>query len=198
MVKIGRILAAGLVILGCGLMILTFLPVEYTESVIQLKGNLEGFPASPLKDRQVKIRLPLELVFGSPVVVEITLLPEQISGEPQPAEVKFVEGRLDLPDVDIFPATTIQAPYLPGKMVSYRWLVTANESAPVAGRVWLSLDMSSAFGEDTMTPVLARSIDLTVRTFLGLSSTTARQLGEGMIGSGLAFTCLSFLRRKRK
>jgi hypothetical protein len=198
MVKTGWILAAALTFLGCGLMMLTVLPVEYAESVIQLKGNLEGFPASPLKDRQVKLRLPLELVSGSPIAVEITLLPEEIGGKPQPVEVRFVEGRLDLPDVDIFPAETIQAPYLPGKTVSYRWLVTANESTSVAGRAWLSLDMSSAFGEDTLTPVLARPIELAVRTFFGLSSPTARWLGGGMIGLGLVFTCLSLLRRKRK
>lgn len=179
-------------------MITTILPVETTESVIQLMGNLEGFPASPLKDRQVRLRLPMELVFGSPVVVEITLMPQEIAGSLPPAEVRFVEGRLDLPDVDIFPAASLQAPYLPDKPVSYRWLVTAHEAAPVVGRAWLSLEMSSPFGEDTLTPVLVRPVELAVRTFLGLSSPTARWLSAGMIGAGLMISGFSFLKRKGK
>ncbi len=198
MIKIGWIFAAALVFLGSALMIPTTLPVETTESVIQLKGNLEGFPASPLKDRQVRLRLPMELVSGSPVVVEITLLPTEITGSPSPAEVRFVEGRLDLPDVDIFPAASLLAPYLPDKPVSYRWLVTAHEAAPVAGRVWLSLQMSSPFGEDTLTPVLVRPVELAVRTFFGLSSPIARWLSAGMIGAGLIIFGLSFLRRNGK
>lgn len=174
-------------------MIFTFLPVETVESVIQLKGNLEGFPASPLKDRQVKLRLPVELVSGSPVAIEIDLLPQEIVGTKPPAEVRFVEARLDLPDVDIFPADTIQAPYLPDKAVSYRWLVTANGPVAVVGRAWLSLDMSSSFGDDTLTPVLARPVELAVRTYFGLSSPSARWLSAGSIGIGLGLAGFSFL-----
>lgn len=194
--KIGWLLAATLVIVGCALNVWINLPVETTETVVQLKGNLEGYPASPLKDRQVKITLPAALVLGSPEPIQVSLLPGG-DANPQPAVVS-ITANLDLPHADLFPAESIQTPYFSDKPVSYRWLATAQDAGLKEGRIWLYGNLNSSFGGENQVPVLALPVEFAVRGYLGLSGPTARWIGFGLIGLGLVCAGGAVLWRKTK
>jgi hypothetical protein len=197
-IKYGWIFAAALIFLGCALNLWMNLPVETTESIISIKGNLEGFPASSLKDRQVKLRLPAELIAGSPVALEMTLLSQSVAGVQPTTEIKFLEGRLDLPDADSFPASSVLSPYLPDKQMTFRWLVTAQDSSMKYGRIWLWAASSSAFDSESLVPVLALPVEFRVRSIWGLTSPTVRGLGVGLGAAGLGLLGFGYLKRKPK
>jgi hypothetical protein len=196
--RIGWFLAAVLVLAGCALNGWILLPVETLESVIQIKGNLEGNSASPLKDRQVKITLPVELVSGSPLTFEVTLLPDSSTNGLVASEINSIEGKLDLPGVDIFPAETIQTPYFSDTPVSFRWLVTAQGTSAKWGRIWLYVDRKNSLNSDPLVPVLARPIEFSVRSYLGFPGTVARWIGMVLAGYGLAIAGWMILHRKTK
>jgi hypothetical protein len=193
-----RIFAIALVITGIALSVWTLLPVETTESVIQIKGNLEGYPASPLRDRLVKITQPVEWVAGTAQVVEVSLIPAVPADPATHVEVDSLEAWLDLPGADIFPAASLQAPYLEGRPVSFRWLVTAQETTLKEGRIWLYEHRKTNLGEVGLSPLLARPLELPLRSFFGFAGQPMRKIGIVLTAAGLFWTGWLIFRGKTK
>lgn len=178
-------LAGALLVAGILIIALSFLPVQFEETTISFTSAPTGQTANPLAGRSVQLRLPADLPTGQTVMLEMTLLPAAFEPAPGGAP-SLVEGRLDLPGADVFPASAVTAPYLPGQSVDFRWLVTAGRDSPLPGRVWLTAISTDTSGSETRVPVLAHPLDLEIHRLFGLLLPDARWLGAGMGVFGLA------------
>ena len=112
-------------------------------------------------------------------------------------KASLVEGRLDLPGVNIFPGSVVTAPFHPDQAISFRWLVTAGNESPLPGRLWLTLITNDAAGADTRNAVLARPLELDIRQILGMPLPEVRWLGGGMAGLGLVAGALQLRARPK-
>ncbi len=176
---------AVLILAGAIIIALSILPVQFEETTFSLQGSISGSSAGPLADRSVQLRLPVDLPSGEAVLVEMTLLPPGAPAAPAGGSSSLVEGRLDLPGAEVFPAPAVTAPFLPGQMVDFRWLVTAGSDAPLPGRIWLTVISTDFAGNETRSPVLAHPLELDVHRLLGLTLPQARGLGAGIAVAGL-------------
>lgn len=95
-------------------------------------------------------------------------------------------ARLDLAGMEAY-RENIREPLLPGKPVTFRWSVRANEPGVYRGVVWLHLEMVPKTGgtvEDML--LLASPIEIQVVTVLGLPGNVARIFGGiGLVASTL-------------
>jgi hypothetical protein len=178
-------LAGVLLLAGILIIVLSFLPVQFEETSISLTGTPIGQSANPLAGRSIQLNLPADLPTDQAVMLEMTLLPAALA--PTSGGPSLVEGRLDLPGANVFPAPAVTAPYIPGQSVDFRWLVTAGRESPLPGRIWLTAISTDTAGAETRVPVLAHPLDLEIHRLLGLLLPDARWLGAGMGAIGLAF-----------
>ncbi len=178
------VIGVALLLLGSGLLLFTFWPVGQLESQVRLKSSLEGLPGSPLQSQVVQFFLPEQLPAGLAELVEMTVQPA--TGLETTAPVQWLEAQLELSGAELFPAERVRAPYAGDRPVTFRWLVTAR-SAPVSGRAWLAANLSTPFDANTSQVVLARPMELEVRSLAGLDMQGGRWLGGGLIGLGGLF-----------
>ncbi len=108
----------------------------------------------------------------------------------------ILEGRLDFPGAETFPAPVTQVPYQPGQTISFRWLVTAGKEDPLTGRLWLTLVVPDPGGGETRTVLLAHPLELGLTRVIGLPLDQARWIGGGIVGIGLVVLLLQ-LRKVR-
>jgi hypothetical protein len=177
------------VLVGLLLVIITFLPAEYLDTTLQLNNNQTQTISNGIANQAVQLKLPRELLADEPVLVEMTLLPAQ-GADTNPGVTTTMEGRLDLPGVDTFPAPVSQVEYKPAQTISFRWLVTAGNDAPLPGRLWLTMIVPDSTGGETRTVLLAYPLELGLRKVVGLSITEARWIGGGIAGIGLVVLLL--------
>ena len=174
-----------LILAGAVIIALSTLPVQFEETTFPLQGSASSSSAGLLADRSVQLNLPVDLPSGEAVLLEMTLLPQAAPSAPTSGSSNLLEGRLDLPGADVFPAPAVTAPYLPGQAVDFRWLVTAGDDAPLPGRIWLTVISTDFAGNETRSPVLAHPLELDIHRLLGLPLPQARWLGAGVAGAGL-------------
>ncbi len=174
-----------LILAGAVIIALSTQPVQFEETTCSLQGSASSPSAGPLAERSVQLRLPADLPSGDAVLLEMTLLPPAATRAPTSGSSNLLEGRLDLPGAEVFPAPAVTAPFLPGQAVDFRWLVTAGNEAPLPGRIWLTVISTDFAGNETRSPVLAHPLELDVHRLLGLTLPQARGLGAGIAVAGL-------------
>jgi hypothetical protein len=182
----GILALAGLIIAG-----LTFIPIQYQDSSIRLPDGSKESSSSSLSNREVQLHLSNDLVTGEQVMLEMSLLP---GGATSPGK-DYLEARLDLPGVEVFPDQTVSAPVLVEQPVSFRWLITAGNEDPLPGRLWLTLVSTDAGGKEVRVPALAHPLEIGLRRVAGLPVPEARWLGFGLAGIG-AVLALMFNRNR--
>ncbi len=191
-----KILAGVLALAGLILITLTFFPTRYQEISFPLIIPPTGSADLSLANREVQLTLPGDLPSGEQVMIELTL-PARSGGSSQAGQANLIEGRLDLPGVDIFPAAAITAPFHPDQAISFRWLVTAGNESPLPGRLWLTLVSNDSAAGETRTAVLARPVELSVRQILEMPLPEVRWLGGGTAGLGLVFLAVQLRARPK-
>jgi hypothetical protein len=173
------------VLVGLILAIMTLLPTEYIETTLQLNRYQTQTNSNEIANQAVHLRLPSGLSSGEPVLFEMTLLPAQGATQ-KSASAAILEGRLDLPGVETFPAPVSEAAYLSEQTISFRWLVTAGKDAPRQGRLWLTIVVPDSTGGETRSVLLAHPLEIGLRRVVGLSFSEARWIGGGIAVIGLA------------
>lgn len=114
-------------------------------------------------------------------------------------------ARLDMAGVEAY-REEIREPLRPGREVTFRWSIRANEAGLYRGVVWLHLELvPKESGVIEQQLLMARNIEVESVTVLGLSGGLARSLGAlGLVASTLlGFPLIqrqidAWLRRKEK
>lgn len=108
----------------------------------------------------------------------------------------LVEASLELPGVPLRPPGTLSSGLLPGAVVEFGWEIAPETGLTVEGRVWLFLTLIAKDTNQRQTyPILARQIEVTAVTFLGMPAPAVRMLGG--LGA-LASLALVYRRRLRR
>lgn len=174
-----------LLLAGMLLFALTFLPPKINETTILLNQIQAGDATGDLSQRSVQFRVPESLPSSQETMLEMTLLPPAGASTAVGGAPTLVEGRLDLPGVEVSPAAALTTPYLPGQTVSFRWMVKAGNDMPLPGRLWLTVISSDTRKNETRTPILAHPLELDIQRLLGLPLPQARLAGGGSMAAGL-------------
>ena len=180
---------------------MTLLPTEYLETTLKINNNQTQTIFDGIVDQTVQVKYPRDLPAGKPVLFEMTLLPAQ-NGHLNSASPATLEGRLDIPGVDMFPGPVSDVAYDPAQTISFRWLVTAGQGVLLPGRLWLTMIVPDPAGGEERTVWLAYPLELGMRRVIGLTFTEARWIGGGLVGTGLVVLLLqlqfrSSLHKKR-
>lgn len=173
-----------------------------------------GFPAQPstnltpepalLEKRLVILEWPLKIRERDSALILLTIsMDEQgnltataqsSSGsiEPVPFDIPNIYdthnivalARLDLAGLEAY-REAIREPLRPGREVTFRWSIRANESGIYRGVVWLHLELvSKKDGTTEQQLVMARTIEVEAVTVLGMPGWLARSLGAlGLVAS---------------
>lgn len=183
------------IVIGLVLAVLALLPTQRTErqlSITESAVNPTGQSSFPYG--KVQIWLPDAWRAGEPVLLEMTFSPESTLIAPE-GSAWFMEGRLDLPDAQVFPAPVSLAPFQTGEEISFRWLVTVTHQGMLPGRLWLTAIRTTALGGETRAALLAFPLDVPIHRIAGFSLPEALWLGAALIGVGLLLLFSVSLRR---
>jgi hypothetical protein len=175
-------------------MVLFFITLQ--EPTYEITSVTIPAASTALAGQQVNLRIPVRVLQGEPFDVEMTLMPST-DGAQIPANT-MLEGRIDLPEADAFPAAVVTAPQQNGRAVGFRWRVLLPQDGEVLGRLWLSLVMSGASGAEERQVALARPLELNVTSFAGFAPVVTRGLGICLVGVGLIVVIFWGVQRRRQ